>query len=105
MGAITSVICLCNAGATQPHHDYNLTRRGHLQKKHVEQGIKSGDLSSAEAARIKSHEENMKAQMQTDRAANGGKLTTAERQQTLRAQNRAARKIYDLKRDQDNPQQ
>jgi len=105
MGAITSVICLSNAGADQPHQNYNLAKRGARQKNHVEQGMQSGELTSAQAATVKSHEENMKAELQSDRAANGGKLTTAERRQALHAQNRAARKIYEMKHDQDNPSQ
>jgi multidrug resistance efflux pump len=125
IGAIASVISLTTAVAGQghfssgqshlnmgqshlnmgqPHFNYNLNRRAENQIDHVQQGIKSGSLTRTEAQRIRSFLQNIRAKVSAARAANGGKLTTAERKQVLHAQNRAARKIYQLKHNQ-NPSQ
>ena len=105
MGAITSMICVSNVGAAQ-HPNYDPNQRAERQQDHVQHGIKSGQLTKREAARIQRHEKNIKTQLQSDRAANGGQLTTAERRQVVHAQNRAAHNIYELKHNQDTaPQQ
>jgi hypothetical protein len=51
------------------------------QQDRIAQGIKSGNLSPGETARIERREAELRHQLATDRAANGGQLTPAERQQ------------------------
>jgi hypothetical protein len=102
IGAIASVITLTSAVA-QPHQNYNINRRTQKQQNHVQQGIRSGSLTRTEVSQIRNQSQNMDAQMQSMRAANNGHLTTKERHEALRAQNRLAREIYGFKHDQDNP--
>jgi hypothetical protein len=51
------------------------------QQDRIAQGIKNGTLSAGEAARIQAREAELHHQIVTDRSANGGKLTPAERKQ------------------------
>ena len=102
IGAIASAISITTAFA-QHHGDYNFERRMDKQQNHVQEGIQSGQLTRFEVNQLKQQNQNIAAQMKSDRLANGGKLTSAERHQVLRAQNREARKIYRLKHDQDKP--
>jgi hypothetical protein len=101
MGVITSLICLSSASA-RPHENYSLNRRAESQLQHVDIGLRSGALTTGEATRIKGHLEKISNTMQTDRAANNGRLTEAERDQMARAQNVAAQKIFQLKHNQES---
>jgi hypothetical protein len=51
------------------------------QQDRIASGIKSGNLTAGEASRIEAREAELRHQILTDRNANGGKLTPAERQQ------------------------
>jgi len=102
IGAIASVISITSAVA-QPHQNYNINRRTQKQADHIKQGIQSGSLTRSEVSRLRNKTQNIDAQLDSMRAANGGHLTTTERHEALRAQNRLAREIYGFKHDQDNP--
>lgn len=95
IGAIASVISITSAVA-QPHQNYNINRRAQKQESHIQYGMKSGSLSATEAAQLKSKELSVDSKLQSLRAANGGHLTTQERHEALRAQNRLAREIYQM---------
>lgn len=69
--------------------------RMNREKQLVQQGIQNGQLTKGEVAQIKTHEENIKDNLQ--KAASSGGLTKAEMQKAQAAQKRAARKIYQLK--------
>jgi hypothetical protein len=69
------------------------------QQDRIAQGIKSGSLSPAEAARAENRQQGINQQIRADRAANGGKLTAAERTQINRQQNAASRQIRREKHD------
>jgi hypothetical protein len=56
--------------------------------------VKSGQLTAHETARLETKESRLNKETRTDRAANGGKLTAAEKQQVNRQQNRLSRDIY-----------
>ena len=100
MGAITSLICLSTASAKGSRENHNFGERGERQMQHAEQGLRSGALTQGEATRIKSHLQDMHSQLQTARATNNGHLTGAQRDRMETAQNRAARKIFELKHNQ-----
>jgi hypothetical protein len=51
------------------------------QQDRIAQGIKNGNLSPGETARIERHEAELRQQIRADRNANGGQLTPAERKQ------------------------
>lgn len=69
------------------------------QQDRIAQGIKSGSLSPAEAARVENRQQGINQQVHADRAANGGKLTGAERAQINKKQNGASKQIYRQKHD------
>jgi len=64
------------------------------QQGRIAEGVKSGQLTPGETARLERKEARIDRQIKADRAANGGHLTPAERRQINREQNRVSRQIY-----------
>jgi len=60
----------------------------------IANGIASGKLSAAQTAELEKGESNINKEVAADRAANGGKLTAAEKKQVNRQQNQMSRRIY-----------
>jgi hypothetical protein len=77
--------------------NYNPNNREANQDQRISNGLRSGQMTSGEAARAERTQSNIDQQVHDDRAANGGKLTGAERQQINGEQNQASRQIYDEK--------
>jgi hypothetical protein len=73
---------------------YNPNNREANQDQRISNGLKSGQMTSGEAARADRTQSNIDSQVHTDRAANGGKLTGQERTQINGEQNAASRQIY-----------
>jgi hypothetical protein len=69
-------------------------KRAENQQDRIAQGIRSGQMTAGEAARVEKNEANINKEVRNDRAANGGKLTGAEKAQINRQQNRESRQIY-----------
>jgi hypothetical protein len=69
------------------------------QQDRIAQGIKSGELTSGETARLEAREVALRQQIATDRNANGGKLTDAERKQINQELNGLSTRIYKQKHD------
>jgi len=69
------------------------------QQARVEQGLRSGQLTGREAARVERKEARLHAEVRADRAENGGRLTPVERAKVQRQQNRMSREIYRQKHD------
>ena len=78
-------------------HSYNPNNREANQDQRIANGLRSGQMTSGEAARADRTQSKIDQQVHNDRAANGGKLTGQERQQVNREQNAASRQIYDEK--------
>ncbi len=76
-----------------------VNQRRENQQDRVAQGIASGQLTPGETARIERQEAGVNRQIRQDRLANGGTLTTAEKQQINREQNHLSRQIYREKHD------
>ncbi len=74
-------------------------RREARQQARIAQGVKSGELSPGETARLERQEGRVNRQVSRERAENGGRLTPAERRQVNREQNRLSREIYREKHD------
>jgi hypothetical protein len=64
------------------------------QDQRIANGLKSGQMTSGEAARADRTQSAIDHQTAADRAANGGRLTGQERQQINGEQNAASRQIY-----------
>lgn len=69
-------------------------RREENQQDRIAQGIKSGQLTAGEAAHLEKREAAINKEIKNDRAANGGKLTPAERRKVNRQENRTSAAIY-----------
>jgi len=74
--------------------DQKIAQRKENQQDRIAQGVKSGQLTAGETARLENREARLNKETRTDRAANGGKLTSTEKQQVNRQQNRMSRAIY-----------
>lgn len=78
------------AAAARP----SVTGREANQDQRIANGLRSGQMTSGEAARATANQGRIDQQVHNDRAANGGSLTPQERQQVGREQNAASRQIY-----------
>jgi hypothetical protein len=74
--------------------DQKIAARKENQQDRIAQGVKSGQLTAHETAKLETKESRLNKETRTDRAANGGRLTAAEKQQVNRQQNRLSRDIY-----------
>ena len=72
-------------------------RREANQQARIADGVRSGQLTPGETARLERKEARIQRQIQSERAANGGHLTPAERRQINREQDRVSRQIYRAK--------
>lgn len=64
------------------------------QQRRIAQGVRSGQLTPRETARLEGREARVHREVRADRTANGGHLTAAEHRQVNRQQNRMSRSIY-----------
>jgi hypothetical protein len=74
-------------------------QRKENQQDRIAQGVKSGQLTAGEAARLEGREAHINRETRAMRAANGGKLTSAEKARVNRQQNRVSRSIFHQKHD------
>ncbi len=71
-----------------------IQQRKENQQKRIAQGVKSGQLTAGETAKLEKKEVAVNKVTQADRAANGGKLTPAEKKQINAKQNQVSKQIY-----------
>ncbi len=64
------------------------------QQDRIAQGVKSGQLTAGETAKLETKEAGLNQEIRTDRKDDGGKLTTQEREQINQQQNRLSSQIY-----------
>ena len=76
---------------------YRPNEREANQDQRIANGLRSGQMTSGEAARADRTQSHIDQQVHDDRAADGGKLTGRERQQINGEQNAASRQIYNEK--------
>ena len=76
-----------------------IKERKENQQKRIAQGVKSGQLTPKETARIEHNEAKINKEVRHDRKANGGNLTNKEKAQVNRQQNRVSKEIYNQKHD------
>ena len=81
--------------ANTAHYGNNkVGQRRENQQDRIAQGVKSGQLTAGEAAKAEKQQKNINKQVASDRKANGGTLTTSEKQQVNKEQNAASKNIY-----------
>lgn len=82
------------AQARERAHPITSADREASQDQRIANGLKSGQMTSGEAARADQRQATVDNQVRRDRQGNGGTLTARERQQVDREQNGASRQIY-----------
>jgi len=84
--------------ANTAHYGNNqVGQRRQNQQDRIAQGIKSGQLTAGETAKLENQQKGINQQVKADRSANGGKLTPGEKQQVNKEQNAASKNIYNKK--------
>jgi hypothetical protein len=84
-----------NQNAKPAHYGNNkVGQRRENQQDRIAQGVKSGQLTPSETAKLEKQQRGIHKQVAKDRKANGGTLTASEKKQVNREQNQASRNIY-----------
>ena len=82
---------------TAQYGNNKVGQRRENQQDRIAQGIKSGQLTAGETAKLENQQRGINQQVKADRSANGGKLTAGEKQQINKEQNAASKNIYNKK--------
>jgi hypothetical protein len=82
-----------NANAAK-YGNNEVGQRRENQQDRIANGIRNGQLSAGQTARLENREQGINQQVNADRKANGGKLTGQQRAQINRQQNGTSRAIY-----------
>ena len=83
--------------ATQHYGNNEVAGRRENQQDRIAQGIKSGQLTPGETAKLEGQESRINREVRNDRKANGGNLTNKEKARINRQQNRESARIYNKK--------
>lgn len=89
MACLTAVPIFSHAQATP-----TIRQRETNQQTRIAQGVQSGQLTPGETAKLEKQQQGIRQEAKGMRAANGGKLTSADRKALRRQQNRASRNIF-----------
>jgi hypothetical protein len=71
-----------------------IRNRRENQQDRIAQGVRSGQLTAGETARLEHREANLNREIRHDRHVNGGNLTNNEKARINRQQNNLSRSIY-----------
>ena len=83
--------------STTPAAKPTVAQRKENQQDRIANGVKSGQLTAGETANLETKEAAINGETRADRAANGGKLTAAEKQKINKQQNQLSKQIYNDK--------
>ena len=72
-------------------------QRRENQQDRIAEGVKSGQLTAGETAKLENQQKGINKQVAADRKANGGTLTASEKKQINREQNGASKNIHNKK--------
>jgi hypothetical protein len=64
------------------------------QQDRIAQGVKSGQLTAGETAKLENQQQGINREVRADRQANGGKLTGLDKKSINQSENRASKNIY-----------
>ncbi len=101
LAALILPVAAQTAAPTDPQAPSKVGARTENQQDRISPGIKSGQLTAGEAANLEHKQAQLHREVTNARAANGGKLTQAERQRVNKQQNQMSKQIY---RDKHNAQ-
>jgi hypothetical protein len=83
--------------ATQRYGNSEVGQREENQQDRIAQGIRSGQLTPGETAKLENQQQGINREVRGMRQANGGRLTRADKRAVNQQQNRASRNIYNKK--------
>src|ERR1700736_4870428 len=83
-----------SSSSPTPAADPSIAQRKENQQDRIANGVQSGQLTAGETSKLETKEAAINGETRADRAANGGKLTAAEKQQINRQQNKLSNQIY-----------
>jgi hypothetical protein len=83
-----------NANTQTTHPATEVGKREQDQQQHIASGVQDGQLSANQASKLENKEAGINQEVKSDRAANGGKLTAAEKQQVTKQQNGVAYQVH-----------
>src|SRR5579863_3355876 len=83
--------------ATDTYGNNEVGARRDAQQQRIANGIRSGQMTPAEAAKSENTEQNINKNIKADRQANGGKLTPAQQKNINKQQNAASKQIHEEK--------
>jgi hypothetical protein len=72
-------------------------QRRENQQDRIAQGVKSGQLTAGETAKLENQQQGINREIGADRQANGGKLTNLDKKAINQSQNKASKNIYNKK--------
>lgn len=87
------------AASILPAAAQTIAQRKENQQDRIAQGVRSGQLTPHETAKLENKEAKLNRETRRMRAANGGRLTPAEKAKVNRQQNHLSRDIYRQKHD------
>ena len=90
------------ATPTPGKHDYNINQRKENQQDRIARGVKSGQLSPGETARLEHQEAGINKEERGMRAQDNGHLTTADKDKLTREQGNLSNQIYQDKHNSTN---
>ncbi len=80
--------------APEQKSDPSIAQRKENQQDRIADGVKNGQLTAGETANLEKKEAAINGETKADRAANGGKLTAAEKAKVNKQQNNLSKQIY-----------
>lgn len=94
---LTAMVAVAWGGTALAQNAAGVVQRDANQQERIEQGLKSGQLNTKEAARLE--REQSRIDKLQSKALEDGKLSEAEKQRIERAQNKASKNINQQKHD------
>src|SRR5437868_5517819 len=95
MGLLLAMVGEGFAATSPQTRTPTVNRRQNRQRRRIRQGVKSGQLTRGEAARLRREQRRIAAQKRS--ARRNGNVSAAERARLRRSENRANRRIYRAK--------
>ncbi len=92
--ALTALPATTLFAQTTYHQRHTVNDRRNDQQSRIKQGEASGQITNRGANNLEAHQHAIHSQERTDRAANGSHLTSQDRHQLAREQNRQSQRVY-----------
>jgi hypothetical protein len=94
---VLSALAMFAQSATTNQTPQTIQQRKENQQDRIAQGIKSGQLTPGETAKLEKQQQGINREEAGMREANGGRLTAADKKAVNQQQNQASRNIYNKK--------